>query len=138
MPAKVKEAYWCKHLTAFTFTTKHNTWLCLNGTITYPNITRICNASIPDIIGSCHTSYIVSHIRFLHLFLQYSLCLFKYIIRAMKYHNHVLNNKCRPRDSLLLLNRIGKKKIKKMKKIKIQSQIKIKIQIQIKNIKKIS
>ena len=27
----------------------------------------------------------------------------------MKYHNHVLNNKCRPRDSLLLLNRIGKK-----------------------------
>jgi hypothetical protein len=55
----------------------------------------------------------------------------------MKYHNHVLNNKCRPRDSLLLLNRIGKK-IKKMKKIKIQSQIKIKIQVQIKNIKKIS
>ena len=53
----------------------------------------------------------------------------------MKYHNHVLNNKCRPRDSLLLLNRIGKK-IKKMKKIKIQSQIKIKIQIQIKKMKK--
>ena len=55
----------------------------------------------------------------------------------MKYHNHVLNNKCRPRDSLLLLNRIGnKKKLKKMKKIKIKSQIKIKIQIQIKKMKK--
>ena len=33
----------------------------------------------------------------------------------MKYHNHVLNNKCRPRDSLLLLNRIGKKNKKNEK-----------------------
>ena len=31
----------------------------------------------------------------------------------MKYHNHVLNNKCRPRDSLLLLVRVDKKIIKK-------------------------
>ena len=38
----------------------------------------------------------------------------------MKYHNNVLNNKCRPRDSILLLNRIDKKKIKKKKKIKIE------------------
>ena len=36
----------------------------------------------------------------------------------MKYHNHVLNNKCRPRDSLLLLNRIGKKNKKNEKKSK--------------------
>ena len=36
----------------------------------------------------------------------------------MKYPSHVLNNKCRPRDSLLLPNRSGKKKKKKEKKKK--------------------
>ena len=30
----------------------------------------------------------------------------------MKYGSHVSDNKCRPRDSLLLPDRIGKKKIK--------------------------
>jgi hypothetical protein len=39
----------------------------------------------------------------------------------MKYHNHVLNNKCRPRDSLLLLNRIGKKNKKNEKNQKPKS-----------------
>ena len=37
----------------------------------------------------------------------------------MKYRSHVLNNKCRPRDSLLLPNRIGKK-IKKIRKKSIK------------------
>ena len=47
----------------------------------------------------------------------------------MKYPSHVLNNKCRPRDSLLLPNRIGKKKRKKRTKEK-QKKIEIKIKIQ--------
>ena len=53
----------------------------------------------------------------------------------MKYRNHVLNNKCRPRDYLLLSSRIGKKKVKKeINKIKIK--IKIKKNVQIPKIKK--
>ena len=45
----------------------------------------------------------------------------------MKYPSHVLNNKCRPRDSLLLPNRIGKKKEKKeQKKSKKKSKSKSK------------
>ena len=90
---------------------------------------RICNASIPGIISSCLTSYTVSHFRFLLLFQQQSPYISKYIIRAMKYRNHVLNNKCRPRDYLLLSSRIGKKKVKKeINKIKIKIQKKDKIQ----------
>jgi hypothetical protein len=48
----------------------------------------------------------------------------------MKYRSHVLSNRCRPRDSLLLPNRIGKKNKKKKEKNQNQNQNQIQKQNQ--------